>query len=170
MSEPDWNTLYQQLLPQVYNFFRYRVTDRMLAEDLTATTFKEAWMSRNRYNENLAGFSTWLFVIARRVAADHFRQHYRQYETTLDEAAYLSHDDSPEELAEHQEIRDQVRHLIGLLPEREQELIALKYGAGMDYAQIAELTGLSPNHTAVIVHRAIQKLRQQMKVTNDESR
>ncbi len=168
MSEPDWNMLYQQLLPQVYNFFRYRVTDRMLAEDLTATTFKQAWQSRQRYNKDIADFSTWLFVIARRVAADHFRRHYQQAEITLDDEHLLSDGDSPEDLAERQELLDHMRSLICQLPEREQELIALKYGAVMSHQQIAELTGLSPSNVAVIVHRAVDKLRQQMKV-HDES-
>jgi RNA polymerase sigma-70 factor (ECF subfamily) len=165
-SVPDWNMLYQQWLPRVYNFFRYRVTDRMVAEDLTSITFKRAWQSRDHYREDIAGFSTWLFTIARRVVADYFREHQVD-DAPLDQARYLSSDETPEALTEQHELIELVRHLIQQLPEREQEVIALKYGAGMSQQQIGDLMDLSPSHVGVILHRAIIKLREHVKV-NDE--
>src|SRR5512143_156307 len=72
--EVDWEAAYQAELPRVYNFFRYRVGDDRLAEDLTAETFEKAWRNRHRYRYRLAAFSTWLFTIARHTAADHFRK------------------------------------------------------------------------------------------------
>ena len=38
-EEIDWEALYKEYLPRVYNFLRYRVGDELLAEDLTAATF-----------------------------------------------------------------------------------------------------------------------------------
>jgi RNA polymerase sigma-70 factor, ECF subfamily len=70
-KETDFERLYRAELPGIYNFFRYRVGDGPLAEDLTADTFEKAWRNRNRYRYDLAAFSTWLFTIARRVAQDH---------------------------------------------------------------------------------------------------
>nr|HNH84167.1 RNA polymerase sigma factor [Acidobacteriota bacterium] len=74
-QEADWEALYKEELPRIFNFFRYRVGDASLAEDLTSTTFEKAWQHRDRYRRDLAGFSTWLFTIARNVASDHFRRH-----------------------------------------------------------------------------------------------
>lgn len=167
MSEPDWNTLYKELLPRVYNFFWYRVSDRMVAEDLTSVTFKEAWQSRERYRDSLASFSTWLFTIARHVAADYFREHYQYCDVALDLAANISSDELPERLTEHQETVAGVKKLIEQLSEREQELIAMKYGAGMSYQEMAELTGLNVTNVGVILHRTLQKLREQVRI-NDE--
>jgi len=170
VSDPDWNTLYRDLLPKVYNFFRYRVADSMQAEDLTSITFKQAWQSRDRYRDDRASFSTWLFTIARRVAADHFRQHYARADVALDTVAQASGEDSPEQAAEDREEVEHVRHLIQHLPEREQELIALKYGAGLSYQRIADLTGLSVSNVGVTLHRAIQKLREQLEANHEPSR
>jgi DNA-directed RNA polymerase specialized sigma24 family protein len=36
----NWEALYTRELPRVYNFFRYRVGEEALAEDLTAATFE----------------------------------------------------------------------------------------------------------------------------------
>ena len=68
--EVDWEAAYQADLPRIYNFFRYRVGDDHVAEDLTAATFEKAWRNRHRYRYDLAAFSTWLFSIARHSAAD----------------------------------------------------------------------------------------------------
>jgi RNA polymerase sigma-70 factor (ECF subfamily) len=73
-EEIDWEATYREYLPRVYNFFRYRLGDRALAEDLTAATFEKAWRGRSRFRRDLSAFSTWLFTIARNVAIDHFRK------------------------------------------------------------------------------------------------
>jgi len=39
--------VYAEQLPKVYNFFRYRLRDHAIAQDLTATTFEKAWRSRD---------------------------------------------------------------------------------------------------------------------------
>src|SRR5438105_4967804 len=96
-TEADWDALYREELPRIYNFFRYRVGNDALAEDLTSTTFEKAWRARDRYRRDLAAFSTWLFTIARNVAADHFRAH--RAEVSLDEVTGRALEANPEEAA-----------------------------------------------------------------------
>src|SRR4029453_9106684 len=85
----DIDELYHVELPRVYNFFRYRVGSNQLAEDLTSETFEKAWRNRERYRNDIAAFSTWLFTIARRVAQDYYRKH-RHNEIPLDEISNIS--------------------------------------------------------------------------------
>ncbi len=49
--------------------------------------------------------------------------------------------------------------LVETLEEREQELLALKYGGGASNRAIAELTGLSESNVGTILHRAVAVLR-----------
>ena len=49
--------------------------------------------------------------------------------------------------------------LLAKLPQREQELVALKYGADATNRAIAELTGLSESNVGTILHRVVQALR-----------
>src|SRR5688572_29592941 len=72
-ADPNWEAVYTEQLPRVYNFFRYRLGNEAHAEDLTSRTFEKAWTARGRYRRDLAGFSTWLLSIARNVAIDHLR-------------------------------------------------------------------------------------------------
>jgi RNA polymerase sigma factor (sigma-70 family) len=67
-EEVDWNAVYGEMLPKVYNYFRYRLGDDPAAEDLTAATFEKAWSKRKQYRRDKSAFSTWLFTIASRVA------------------------------------------------------------------------------------------------------
>src|SRR5688572_16757384 len=78
MTEPsqpgiDWIFVYEEYMPRVYKFFRYRVRDAALAQDLTATTFEKAWRMRRSYRADLSGVYTWLLTIARNTATDYFR-------------------------------------------------------------------------------------------------
>jgi RNA polymerase sigma-70 factor (ECF subfamily) len=45
------------------------------------------------------------------------------------------------------------------LPERERELLSLKYGAGLTNRAIARLTGLSESNVGTLLHRTIAGLR-----------
>ena len=45
------------------------------------------------------------------------------------------------------------------LSDREQDLIALKFAAGLTNRRIAEMTGLSQNNVGVILYRAVRRLR-----------
>src|SRR6188472_2093329 len=87
-AEPDWEAVYADQLPRVYNFFRYRFGDAADAEDLTGRTFEKAWQARHRYRRDVAAFSTWLMSIARNVAIDHSRA--RRLHLPLEMAAHVS--------------------------------------------------------------------------------
>lgn len=155
--EADWDALYELELPRIHNFFRYRVGDGPEAEDLTSTTFEKAWRARHRYRRDLASFRTWLFAIARNVAIDHFRQ--KRDHAPLEEAENVSGGETPEDAAMRRSDVAHLSHLLGLLPERERELLALKYGAGLTNRAIARMTGLSESNVGTIVHRTVALLR-----------
>ena len=156
-SEVDWEAVYAEELPRVYNFFRYRVGDGMIAEDLTAATFEKAWRARELYRRDVAGFSTWLLTIARNVATDHFRRPH--LETSLDAARTHADENTPERWAEHEDDVRRLSTLLAQLPDRDRELLALKYGAGLANRAIAKMTGLTESNVGTILHRIIQHLR-----------
>ncbi len=159
-TEADWDALYAEQLPRVYNFFRYRVGNGAVAEDLTSITFEKAWQARNRYRRDLGAFSTWLLTIARNVAVDHHRKHPPHAPLVpLEHARDVPAGSTPEELAERRSDLERLGGLLEQLPHRERELVSLKYGAGMTNRAIARLTGLSESNVGTILHRTIQELR-----------
>jgi len=165
VGEVDWEAIYAEQLPRVYNFFRYRVGDGPVAEDLTATTFEKAWRKRARYLHNLGAFSTWLITIARNVATDHFRKNHN--ELSLDDARDQP---APVPLEETVQRRHDFYHLSMLLSRlstRERELIAYKYGAGLNNRTIARLTRLGESNVGTILNRSVNKLRAAWEVEDE---
>jgi RNA polymerase sigma-70 factor (ECF subfamily) len=155
----DWDRVYAEQLPRVYNFFRFRVRSVSDVEDLTARTFEKAWVARDRYRQDLAGFATWLLTIARNVAIDHLRA--RRDHVPIDVAVDIPTDATPERAAMQGSDIARLIQLTANLPERERELLALKYGAAISNRQIAELTGLSESNVGTILSRTVDKLRSQ---------
>jgi RNA polymerase sigma-70 factor (ECF subfamily) len=155
--ELDWDRVYAEQLPRVYNFFRFRVANLSDVEDLTSRTFEKAWQARSRYRKDLAGFSTWLFTIARNVATDHLRS--ARPHLSIDEAAHVVIERTPEREAADESDIARLARLTADLPERERELLALKYGAAINNRMIAQLTGLSESNVGTILSRTVETLR-----------
>ena len=156
-DELDWDALYVDLAPRVYNYFRYRLGRHTDVEDLTSSTFERAWRYRAQYRDDLAGFSTWLFKIAQNVGLDYLKA--RRPHVPLDSAREISIEETPERDAERSSDLARLAQLTARLPERERELIALKYGAGLNNRLIARLLGLSESNVGTILHRTVKILR-----------
>jgi RNA polymerase sigma-70 factor (ECF subfamily) len=161
----DFEEVYKQELPRIFNYFRFRVGNDQVAEDLTAETFEKAWKNRNRYEKNRAGFSTWLFSIAGNVFIDHLRK--RRSEIPLDALSERSDDTKIEDIFTQQANISRLNVLLAGFAERDRELVALRYGAGLTNRTIAHLTGLSESNVAVILHRLVQKLREEWEVPHE---
>ena len=164
-KEIDWEAAYKEYLPRVYNFFRYRVNERTLVEDLTAVTFEKAWRGRSRFRQDLSAFSTWLFTIARNVAIDHFR--HKENDTSLEAVREPVDPVSVEEIVQSNHDVALLHALVSQLPTRERELVAFKYGAGLNNREIAQLTHLSASNVGIILYRVIEKLRIEMEVNHE---
>ena len=165
IDESIFEELYHAELPRVYNFFRYRIGDGQLAEDLTSETFEKAWRNRARYRSDLAAFSTWLFTIARRVAQDHFRKPHN--EIPLNEISNISDNELMEDTIQQDADFAHLSVLLTRLADRERELVALKYGAGLTNRTIAHLSGLTESNVGVILYRTIQTLRSEWENDNE---
>jgi RNA polymerase sigma-70 factor (ECF subfamily) len=159
----DWEALYREQMPRLYNYFRYRTGDGTAAQDLTAQTLERAWRYRERYRSDLGAFEAWLFQIARNVVVDYLREHHLA-DLSLEDAEHLHDDTSIEREVEDREDAARLYALLSRLTPQEQELIALKYGASLTNRAIARITGLTDSNVGTTLHRLIQRLRREWDV------
>jgi RNA polymerase sigma-70 factor (ECF subfamily) len=152
----DWDAVYREEMPRVFNYFRYRGFERATAEDLTSATFEKAWRARDRYRRDRAAVSTWLLAIARNAAIDHLRR--SRAAVPLVETD-VPDERTPEQTALRGEHLRRLRELLSELPGREREILALKYGAEATNRAIATITGLGESNVGTILHRTIGTLR-----------
>jgi RNA polymerase sigma factor (sigma-70 family) len=141
----------EPLIRRVYAYVAYRVGDGPDAEDITSETFERALRYKKSYDPAKGEPVAWLIGIARRCIEG------RPPLLELS-AEYL-------ETADHRDLEDEALRRIalsgavGLLEDRDRELIALRYGADLTARQIAELQGAKTNAIEVALHRALGRLR-----------
>ncbi len=162
--------LYEQYLPKVYRFIRFRIEDDATAEDLTSTVFEKALTRFHAYQSQRAKFSTWVFVIARNTVIDHYRVSHRDRIVELDEdgPAHPAAGPSPEEQAMKEEEFGRLQTCLKRLPPAQQSVISLKFGAHMTNREIARTTGMSESQVGNIVFRAVSQLRDDFRGWRDE--
>lgn len=155
-GHPD-SELYRQYLPRILNYIRLRVDGEDLAQDLTAEVFERA-ISRRHTLRRREAFGAWLFRIARNTVAGYYRR--RRPTVPLELAdAQPAPDPSPSDEVMRREELARLQRAVATLSEREQEIIRLRFGAGLRNQEIAEVLRLRAGHVAVLLYRALRKLR-----------
>lgn len=158
----DFDAWFREHREPVYRYVRFRVATRELAEDITSDVFLKALRSLDRYDRRRAAPRTWLLRIARNAVTDHLRalRRRRSLLVSLDRTPDLvSQAPSQEERILRQEQVNRLLNAAATLREADQEVLSLRYGAGLGNAEIAEAMGLSSNAVAVRVHRALARLK-----------
>lgn len=162
LPPPDFARWYREHRATVYRYVRFRLATREAAEDVTEETFLKALRSLRRYDPARSAPRTWLLRIARNAVIDHLRKlkRTRSLHVSLDRIPDLVSDArSPEERLLVEERVRRLLNAVRTLREADQEVLSLRYGAGMSNPEIAETLGITTNAAAVRVHRALSRLR-----------
>jgi RNA polymerase sigma-70 factor, ECF subfamily len=142
---------------RLLRFVRRWASSEHDAEDITQDAFVEAWRCLHRYDDRWR-FSTWLYTIASRRAASHFR---RRKDSTS--AMVESHEDSaslaPEHAMEAGENRSRMWQLAErLLSDEQRTALLLRYSEGMSASEIGQVLGKQPVAVRVMLFRARERL------------
>ena len=166
--------LYDTYRDRVARFATGRLGDAEKAEDVTSETFEAVCRNLGSYRAG-TDFEAWLFTIAHRRVADHFRRRYRGQEVALEEAVPGGEGHAlpgavpavagPEEALLAAERRAEVAGAFRRLRPDQQEVLALRVLGGLSAAQVGEVLGKSEGAVRVAQHRALQSLRVAMGVT-----
>lgn len=112
---------------------------------------------------DLENAAAWLFKVCRNSALNIRRKEKRVQPLTLDIAdRQTAGDASPAARVEHADESARVLALVATLPERQQEVVRLRFHAGLSYRQIAEVLEITTNNVGVMLHHALTRLRQQL--------
>jgi RNA polymerase sigma-70 factor, ECF subfamily len=148
--------LYGECRDDVYAYLASLLSDRSLAEDLTALAFERAFRRRRLFNPRRGSERAWLFGIARNAALDELRRRRRNTAlvTDLPMDSFKSAEETEGVLR-----RVTVQNALAGLTTRERELIALKFHAGLSNPDIARVLGVTETNAGTLLHRTITKLR-----------
>ena len=158
----DFEGWFHEYRNPVYRYVRFRVATREVAEDVTSEVFMKALRSIHRYDPEIASPKTWLLRIARNAVTDHLRALRRRgsLHVSLDRVPDLVADvPSQEERVVRQERIQRLLNGTRTLRRADQEILSLRYGSGLENAEIARHLGISNNAVAVRLHRALKRLK-----------
>jgi RNA polymerase sigma factor (sigma-70 family) len=150
--------VYRDHVESTYAFFAY-VVDAHTAQDLTATTFERVVRNWKRYDARKGAERTWILAIAQNVLRDHYRRERHRKHTSLDEYPGIVASMAVHDAAQAVATRDQVHRWLELLNDRERQILALRYGADLEAAEIGRLLDLSTSNVHQILSRTLRKLR-----------
>jgi RNA polymerase sigma-70 factor (ECF subfamily) len=159
----DFDALYRSARDDVFAYVATLLHDRGAAEDVTALAFERAFRKRKHFDSRRGSERAWLFGIARNAALDELRRRRRTAALVTEPPAVTP---EPEEELEHALRRAAVRTALAALPARDHELIALKFRAGLDNRELADVLGVSVSNAGTRLHRALTKLRE---ILDDQS-
>src|SRR5512146_2141275 len=91
--------IYDRTFTRVYNAIRYRVTDAVTAEELTAEVYERAMRSLARYRPEQGVVDAWLFGIVHHVVGSYLRRRRLIAWVSLEALRnHSAHDHLPEEI------------------------------------------------------------------------
>ncbi len=156
--------LYRQYVQPIYKYFYNRTNDRFEAEDLTEQTFIAAMEGITNYHER-GIFPAWLFTIARKKAADHFRRKTKQSLQEIPEEIPVNSDFLNDII--QSERHQAIAAIFKSLPENDKELIRLRYIADLSFASMGKLLHRSEGAVKKATYRIIQRMRLQLEEKNE---
>lgn len=133
---------------KIYSYFWYRTGGKTeIAEDLTQEVFLKAWKEFSSYSRDKP-FQAWIYKIAHNHLVDYYRASKPEVEIEKAKKKFENKDTYPE-----------LWLMLDQLPEKEKDIIIMKYLYGFNYKEIGEMISQSEGSVRVVAHRALKKLK-----------
>jgi RNA polymerase sigma factor (sigma-70 family) len=165
-EDPDvFRLLYDRYATRMHRFFWRRTGDREVALDLTAETFAQAWIGKERFRD-LAGGSAgpWLFTIARRLlvaSVERNRLETHALNRLRVERQLVSAAVQPD-TRWLEGLDDDLQAALVELPDEQRQALALRIVGELPYAAVAGRLGCSSTAARIRVSRGLKRLRARM--------
>jgi RNA polymerase sigma-70 factor (ECF subfamily) len=152
--------LFERHHARLFGFLARLTGNRTAAEDIAQTVFQRMLKYRHTYRDS-GRFAPWMYHLARRCAADHFRQTAAR-PLAVDPALLAAHADDAPAADESAQARDDRALLVVALDRLdlgEREVLLLSRLQELSFAEVAQILDCSVGAARVRAHRAITALR-----------
>ena len=154
-EETPLGCTFRENAARIYRFIYAKVGDREAAEDLTSQVFLKAvrWLAAERGADSIRA---WLYTVARSAIADYWREQSQHPTVLLEDrdAVLVCGREGPQEV---RRTRERAWRILDALPEREREVLRLRFLHGYSAGEIGRELGLTPGHVRVLQLRALRR-------------
>jgi RNA polymerase sigma-70 factor (ECF subfamily) len=153
--------VYDAYADRLYGFLLKRCGHKETAEDLVSRVFIKFIEQLPNLEWRGVSLGAWLFRVASNALTDHWRSATVRMDLQLDTDTWdpPAPEDKPSWYAELSLEKDKMANILKHLSPRDQEVLDLRFFAGCEIPEIAELLAISTNHASVLVYRATGRLR-----------
>ena len=155
ITEDKKTQLYRDFHGKILNYIQSRVNNAVLAEDLCSDVFLKVYEKLDTFNSSKASLSTWIYTIARNTMTDYYRT--RRVTEEIPET-YADENDVEESVISAERL-ELLADALEALPERERDLIVLRYYSGLTLKEIGEKLDISYAYVKVLHNKALAKMR-----------
>ena len=156
--------LYELYAPQLYRYCLFRLGDAEAAQGIVQDVFVQVWHNVRTFEyRGDAALRAWLHNIASNAVINHVRQRQRQPTVSLDAPGDWAPLQAP---IWHARCASglELRQAIAGLSADQQQVVALRYVAGLTNAEAALVLGRSEGAIKALHHRALRRLHQLLTV------
>lgn len=160
VSDDAKNALYLRFASTIFAYLSQRVANLQDAEDLLLEVFIAAFKYEVLVDLPVERQLAWLRQVARNKVVDRYRHTTLLAFIPLEQAAEMEgHQGTPEQSAERHEHYMHLYQALQQLPPDQQELIHLRYGNGLRFAEIAAILARPEGTLRKTLVRALRQLR-----------
>ena len=156
-----FRAIHQELFKGLYNYALKLLQNSELANDAVQDLFVKVWVRRASIGQ-VRKIKPYFFTALRRQALNQLRDSQLRA-LQIGGLPRPDIDFSPEEIVvrneEYVNLQNKIAVLLNELPQRQKEVIYLRYFEEMDYNQIAEVMGIHYQSVLNLTQKALQKLR-----------
>jgi RNA polymerase sigma-70 factor (ECF subfamily) len=154
--------LYEGYFDKIYRYVALRVGDTAEAEDITEEVFLKMLEAIGTFRFTGAPFSSWLFRIAHNQVVDHHRRLGRRPAAALEAADNLPANEDPVSATETRIHLNEFGAALQQVTEAQRQVIALRFGASLSIAEVAQVMGKREGAIKALQHSAVQALRRSL--------
>lgn len=163
ISKSSISEVFEAYYERIFNYISYRTGNRYTAEDLTSQVFEKIVAKYHTFQPDRRPLEVWIFTIAKNTLTDHFRASQRHNTCSLEAIEEKdSKQSGPEAAVINKESELSLIQALSVLTDKERQIIALRFGAGLKNVEIAKIMNSSESNVGVILFRSMKKLKKEL--------
>ena len=159
-KEQFFSQIYDEHVDKVYRFVFFKVSNEVIAQDITSETFTRLWkeISFDKEIKNPSGF---LFRVAKNLIIDHYRTKDQNPANldNLDNIIVDTKEDVFKTIVQNDEMRA-ITVALGQLNEDTRLAVSMYYIEQDPVSEVAKALSRSQGATRVLIHRGMKQLKE----------
>ena len=164
-EQRKFTKIYDKYVESIYRFVFIKVSSSQIAEDITSEVFLKSWEKFKQKQDSIENPRAYLYRVARNRVIDFYRERGQTTIISIEqENIVLKSDEDLEKKQETEMNLEKIQKALTKLNPDYQDVIILRHIDGLPIKDIARILDKSNGATRVMIHRAMEQLRERVEI------